>query len=552
MRIKGIIVVAALFALAMGLTWVPRVQSAGCQASGSLPIFPSAGTTCEAALHIDPITMVGDLVDIVITVTNSSSTVPPDPINPVTAKLVNVCDGGTNNGAACTINTDCNSLVCGAAIIYTLACTDTPCAVELPGTLTFVPVGGNGCVSNAPAVTGCTLNALDVTGNKVDITVNAAGVPLPANTNVTIATIRAQATAVVPFSPMNVCGQFGTRADTSGNNIVTTDVTCSAVATGGGQGSSNLFLPQTTATATPTPTPTVTPTPTPTPTVTPTPTPTPTVTPTPTPTPTPTETPTPTPTPTITSTVTQTPTRTPTVTPTPTLTQTPTPTPTASTVPGRHYQCWELHQGPANKQDVTLDDVFGDSTVTVARAKRICNPADKNDEDPGAPGDPSHLEAYEITQKGFLPVKGLHVRNQFQDEPINLSRPDYMMVPTGKSKVQPPAPIGNVINHYKCYQIVRSKFRRDDVKVVDQFGTQTFDIKRPLRFCAAADKNDELGGPLFPGSHLLCYQVRVVTGSPKVKPPAIFTNNQFGTNQYKVFGPRELCVPTEILPPNND
>jgi hypothetical protein len=32
-------------------------------------------------------------------------------------------------------------------------------------------------------------------------------------------------------------------------------------------------------------------------------------------------------------------------------------------------------------------------------------------------------------------------------------------------------------------------------------------------------------------------------------PAQIFTNNQFGPDQFVVYGPRELCVPTILLPP---
>jgi hypothetical protein len=42
--------------------------------------------------------------------------------------------------------------------------------------------------------------------------------------------------------------------------------------------------------------------------------------------------------------------------------------------------------------------------------------------------------------------------------------------------------------------------------------------------------------------------VRPVTGSPRFKPPGIIqTNNQFGPAVNRVFGPRELCVPTTIV-----
>ena len=548
MRTKGILSAGLLFFLALGFTWVPDARGYGCQASGSLPIFPSDGTDCPNALHLD------DEIDILVTATNSSSSVPPG--TNVPSKLVNVCIGGTNNGAACTQAADCNSLRCGAAVVYTLACTDTTCAAQLPGVLTFVPVNANGCVSNHPNVVSCSLNADDPTGNTIDIRVDASGVPLAAGAiNFPIATIRAKATAEVPFSLSNPCGQFGTRADTSGNSIVTTDGNCSAVATGGAQGSSNLFLPQPTATPTPTatvtatPTPTATETPTPTPTATETATPTPTATATETPTPTVTATETPTPTATVTPTVTPTGTPTATVTATPTSTATatelPTPTPTSTAPPGpRHYQCYEIHQGPQNRRQVSLDDVFGDSNVIVGRAKRICNPADKRDEDPNAPLDPNHLVSYEISQSGFVPVKGLRVVNQFQDGTIDLARPDYMMVPSAKDLTATPPALPAAINHYKCYQIERSRFRASGIKVDDQFGTLTFDIKRPVRFCAAADKEHE--GIIDGSSHLICYQVRQ-TGAPRFKGPHIFTTNQFGSADYKVFGPRELCVPTTIL-----
>ncbi len=162
-----------------------------------------------------------------------------------------------------------------------------------------------------------------------------------------------------------------------------------------------------TATATVTATPTITPTPTATPTRTVTPTPTATATATATPTRTVTATPTPTPTVTATATATATVTATPSATPTATATRTATPTPTRTATPtstatvtatatptlvptptvtqtpnSRHFQCYEVHEKSVSIPDVELDDRFGDSTVFVKKAKRYCNAADKNGEDP--------------------------------------------------------------------------------------------------------------------------------------------------------------------------
>jgi hypothetical protein len=150
----------------------------------------------------------------------------------VSAKLVNTCLGGTNMGAGCTTASECPGGTCGAAVSYTLACTTTSCAVELPGVLTFVPVGPDGCVAKAAAVVGCSEDPLD--SNRVLVFVDADGVALSAGAaTVPIATIRARATAAIPFSPSNPCGGFGTRADTPFDAIVTTDAACSA----------NLFIP---------------------------------------------------------------------------------------------------------------------------------------------------------------------------------------------------------------------------------------------------------------------------------------------------------------------
>ncbi len=310
------------------------VHAFGCQASGSLPIFPSAGTTCPTALHVT------DTVDIAITLNNTSSSVPAG--TNVAAKLVNVCAGGLNGRAPCTVDSQCPGSSCLAAVAYTLACTDTACALELPGVLTFVPVGADGCVAKAAAVVACTQDPLN--SNRVLVFVNTAGVALGAGASfVPIATIRAQATTEVPFSPTNPCGLFGTRGDTRGSAIVTQDAGCSSVATGGAQGSSNLFLPQATATPTPTATPTVTATVTPTPTVT----------------------------ATVTPTATATPTRTKTPTPTPTATRTSTPTPTTTATPGvercRTPGFWATHACPDVADGNRDDDCEKGNSINITQ-----------------------------------------------------------------------------------------------------------------------------------------------------------------------------------------
>jgi hypothetical protein len=78
------------------------------------------------------------------------------------------------------------------------------------------------------------------------------------------------------------------------------------------------------------------------------------------------------------------------------------------------------------------------------------------------------------------------------------------------------------------------------VSVQTQFnpsGPITVAIKRPRDLCVPVDKNSE--GILDPTVGFMCYQVRT---SPQ-SPPHVFTTDQFESDDYPLFGIRDLCVP---------
>ena len=52
--------------------------------------------------------------------------------------------------------------------------------------------------------------------------------------------------------------------------------------------------------------------------------------------------------------------------------------------------------------------------VDAKKPTRLCNPADKNDEDPSAPFHPDHLEDYAIKGPKFTKVTNLTVTNRNQ------------------------------------------------------------------------------------------------------------------------------------------
>jgi hypothetical protein len=273
----------------------------------------------------------------------------------------------------------------------------------------------------------------------------------------------------------------------------------------------------------------------------PTPSPTPTVTPTdPTPSPTPSETPT--------DPLTTTPSATPTFTPgTPTVTATPSP---VSTVDLNHFLCYEGHNKKRSLVDgVTLNDEFSSATVNVQTARRLCNPADKRDEDDLAPDSPEHLVGYKLKQLGprFRRLNDEVFVNQFGTVVLDLVKPDHLFMPSAKDPVAPPPPITPGIDHFKCYKVANTKFQLSNVKVDDQFGTFTLNVRKAMRICAPADKNGE--GILDATQYLICYQVRIAPMFPRPGNQGdVFVRHQFGNDIIGVFGPKELCVPSRRAP----
>jgi hypothetical protein len=259
----------------------------------------------------------------------------------------------------------------------------------------------------------------------------------------------------------------------------------------------------------------------------------------------------------VTATPTETATPTVTATVTATITLSPTPTPTNSPVGARHYECYETHRlGRVGISGLTLTDDFlgqGPSTAHLRQLKRLCTPASKNGEDPGAPADPDHLTGYTLDQDSppFKHVFGLSVSNQFGDTFVDLVRPDMLLVPAAKSLVAAPGSFAPAINHFECYRIERARFRASGVTIDDQFGHIVEDIKKPTRFCNAVTKTDQNGvSPVVDPSntHLLCYRVRAPSGAPTSS--KVFILNQFGTDSFNLFGARELCVPSTVVAPD--
>ena len=274
-------------------------------------------------------------------------------------------------------------------------------------------------------------------------------------------------------------------------------------------------------------------------------------------------TPTPTSTPMSTATVTDTPTVTPTETatstptPTPTVTSTSTPgTPTATPTPAGvtvDFQCYEVDHSTAPPiTGVGVVDRFGAATIDLAagkRVRRLCNPALVDSDSATPPSVPDHLVGYVISRRTplFTRVTGRTVVNRFGAVVITVVRPILLMVPSAKDLSAPPVPLDDpVIDHFQCYTVKGGRFRKSGVKVLDQFGTMTFDLKRATRLCTAVDKRNE--GVIDQSANFLCYSVRPTKGAATFRGPedSVFVANQFGNTTLLVNHGRELCVRSSI------
>ncbi len=210
-----------------------------------------------------------------------------------------------------------------------------------------------------------------------------------------------------------------------------------------------------------------------------------------------------------------------------------------------HYQCYEVRRKAFAGPTVTLDDAFGSAQTVVELPEQLCAPADKNDEDPDAPGEPDHLAGYRVRHP-FSPRLQQRFVNQFGASVLDIVRPDRLQVPTAKSLTGPtPALVWPKTNHFQCYRIRQSRGTPrfvpvPGVEVEDQFGTATVTVKRPVRLCAPVDKSGENPGVEDDPVHLLCYRTSFAP-FPTLTP---FVNNQFGPQSFILLRRTELCVPS--------
>jgi hypothetical protein len=110
-----------------------------------------------------------------------------------------------------------------------------------------------------------------------------------------------------------------------------------------------------------------------------------------------------------------------------------------------HFECYKVKISRGRpkfvRRGVHLQDQFGPMAVDVNKPAFLCNPVDKNGEDPSAPSHARHLMCYQVKQEGpvpFMTIFGVFVNNQFGPETLDVKKPLELCVPALKN---PPTPM---------------------------------------------------------------------------------------------------------------
>jgi hypothetical protein len=208
---------------------------------------------------------------------------------------------------------------------------------------------------------------------------------------------------------------------------------------------------------------------------------------------------------------------------------------------------------------VPVQDRYGDLTIDVKKPAVLCNPADVEGTDPGAPLHTEHGVSYQIkttkdTPKFVKRVNQKVYNPDFGTTFVDVKRPYRLFVPSAKSHVSSPAPIASPFSdHFLCYKISKTagstKFGAvPDVTIIDQFETVTVTVVKPTMLCVPVDVNGaQPGADTNPGLQL-CYKVKRPQGNKLTPQPGIYINNEYGPLRLDVKKSESLCVPAQIVP----
>jgi len=223
-----------------------------------------------------------------------------------------------------------------------------------------------------------------------------------------------------------------------------------------------------------------------------------------------------------------------------------------------HYLGYEVKDADDTEFEeiiVQLTDQFGSGVFEVEEPERLYNPVVKNDE--GIFDETTHLVGYEIEavddeHDDIIAI--VNVTNQFGFIILDVEEAELLLVPSNKTLGSPPEPFDSTLsNHYKCYEVEVTddtpEFEKIQVNVTDtNFGEERMlEVEEPELLCNPVEKmhNGIIAEIIDPENHLLCYKVKPADGDQEhQKRNSVFTDNQFGPEEFETDKERELCVPS--------
>jgi hypothetical protein len=208
---------------------------------------------------------------------------------------------------------------------------------------------------------------------------------------------------------------------------------------------------------------------------------------------------------------------------------------------------------------VDLVDRFGSRTMAAQKQSNLANPADVNGNDASAPTHVEHLVGYKLKKPlgapKFVKVLNQRIDNVFGTLRVDVTKPVRVLMPSAESTSAPPPPlVAPVTDTFTCYRVrvTRGTPRFvpvPGVTIADQFGSLTFDVKKPSMLCVASDLNNTEPLAEYHNEHLMCYKIKVLRGQPRFqKQSPVYIANAFGSLTLDAVKPQEVCVSTTMDP----
>ena len=208
-----------------------------------------------------------------------------------------------------------------------------------------------------------------------------------------------------------------------------------------------------------------------------------------------------------------------------------------------HYLVYIIWEAPAIGVTVGLQDQWlAIEEVVVYEPVLFANPVRKTHGDTVTEiwNPDEHVVIYSIGEVDF--ATEIQVVNQFGEQTLDLYGPDFLAVPSEKTYWEGPPP---PLDHFRAYwaEDVTGLPVGEVVLLEDQFDVVEAVVANAALFCNPVEKwHDGLPTEIInPDHHLTIYSIEV----PEWKEWTVLVDNQFGTQQFTVFGPVGLAVPTQ-------